>query len=602
MIYGTDWGAYLSATKGPALPFKDLYNAGLLDFFVTKGNQEADYYSSIKNIQWAREAGCQCVGSYYWHFPTWGADYQIEVYSQSILAEKPDFIALDMEDSMGCSDWQITTNAEAVLAGLAANFPDLKLYVYTSADYINGFCPTFNRSIGKYGRWIACWPGTIPPIQERYLSFEEIKQYPLPDWEVALPYGWTGWDLWQDNNWARPEGYGWPFDHQYDWNVSNLTIEQIKGKEPVPTMTTLYKQTTPQTGRAKVLTYNTTQKMTVTPDQLGNELAILPMGGMDFWDGSHMRLYSVPSFKGRRAEFAGANIPVGGRFMIDAGYWLKEQHTAPEVISQSCGGNMDEIQKQASARANLCLPHLFDAWCDGAWTWDSIFNKTAKFADIKFLELGMIATEGFAGAGIGDYWQTISFQHLSQPLNWLKLRGYIPNIPLVMYTGPWWLSLYQGGEFAIMLANAKTWLYLHLGQWVLTSTATFPTLDDIFKFRPEETFAFSNYPDGYFERIWMHEYTGEAQKCAQLVDAAGQPTTVNLSLWNDRADEMKKALGISITPPPSDLEARVTALEERVTILERDVATLAAIIRGEISMPFGKPFNATITLNGPEGG
>lgn len=24
MIYGTDWGAYLSATKGPAIPFKDL--------------------------------------------------------------------------------------------------------------------------------------------------------------------------------------------------------------------------------------------------------------------------------------------------------------------------------------------------------------------------------------------------------------------------------------------------------------------------------------------------------------------------------------------------------------------------------------------------
>ena len=240
MIYGSDWGAYLSATNEEAIPFNDLHEGGLLDFFITKGCQEVPYISSIKNIAYARAAGVEVVGSYYWHFPVWSAQYQIDTYSAAIAKEKPDFIALDMEQTQGKSSWAVSENARVVCDGLHKNFPDKKLFIYTSRDYINGFVPDANAWLNKWGRWIAYWPGPIKTGAARYLSFDEIKQYPLPTWKPLLPLAWLGWDIWQDNNWAIPEGYGWPFDHQYDWNVFNGTLDQLKilcGMKPAPILT-----------------------------------------------------------------------------------------------------------------------------------------------------------------------------------------------------------------------------------------------------------------------------------------------------------------------------------------------------------------------------
>jgi hypothetical protein len=244
MIYGSDWGSYLSATSEEAIPFNDLHAAGLLDFFITKGDQEVPYISSVKNIQWARTAGVEVVGSYYWHFPVWSAQYQIDLYSKAIEREKPDFIAFDMEDTQGKSSWAVSENARFVCEGLRKNFPDKKLFIYTSANYININAPDCNKWIGNYDRWIASWPdyGVKRTAAERYLSFAEIKGYPKPNWLPALPSAWVGKpiQIWQFGTWQIPEGYGWPFDHQYDWNVYNGTLDDFKilcGLKPAPILT-----------------------------------------------------------------------------------------------------------------------------------------------------------------------------------------------------------------------------------------------------------------------------------------------------------------------------------------------------------------------------
>jgi len=232
MIYGSDWGGYLSALNDEAIPFNDLHAVGLLDFFVTKGDQEVPYISSVKNINYARAAGVEVVGSYYWHYPQWTAQYQIETYSQAIDREKPDFIALDMENTGDKASWAISENARTLCEGLTKNFPSLKLFIYTSQNYINTYTPDCNQWIGNYGRWIASWPdyGVKRTQAERYLSPDEIKAYPLPGWKPANPLAWVSkpMQLWQFGTWQIPEGYGWPFDHQYDWNVYDGTFDQLK--------------------------------------------------------------------------------------------------------------------------------------------------------------------------------------------------------------------------------------------------------------------------------------------------------------------------------------------------------------------------------------
>jgi len=247
-MIASDWGSYISALKTEQIPFEDLHEAGCLDVFITKGDQEVEYISSLKNIAWARAGGVEVIGSFYWHYPLWDVQPQIDQYSHAIEREKPDFIVLDMEGSQGQSSWAVSESGRKVAEGLIKN-SGKKLFIYTSRDYINTITPDSNTWIGdkKYGRWIASWP-MKPPVNQAdwYLSTEEIKEYPLPGWVPALPKAWLGYDIWQDNNWARPEGYGWPYVHQYDWDYIPGTLDDFKRLigmlPPLPVKPTLQEQ------------------------------------------------------------------------------------------------------------------------------------------------------------------------------------------------------------------------------------------------------------------------------------------------------------------------------------------------------------------------
>ena len=232
MIYGQDWGAYLTATGLLEIPFGPLHEVGLCDFFVCKGDQEAPGLSSTTNIKVARAAGVEVVGAYYWHYPTWSAQYGIDEYSKAIDREKPDFIALDMEAGYGKSSLAISENAKFLCAGMHANFPDKPMFIYTSQNYINNTTPDSNSWIGNYGRWIASWPdwGVPHSDPERLLLPEKIKACAFPTFNPYMPTAWKGkaWQLWQYGTWQIPEGYGYPYYHQYDWDAFNGTLADLK--------------------------------------------------------------------------------------------------------------------------------------------------------------------------------------------------------------------------------------------------------------------------------------------------------------------------------------------------------------------------------------
>jgi GH25 family lysozyme M1 (1,4-beta-N-acetylmuramidase) len=258
MIYGTDWGAYLTNNQ-IALPFADLMQAGLCDFFICKGAQDIANISTIVNVEAARAEGVPVVGCYYWQHPTWGAQYQIDVYSEAIGREKPDFIALDMEDTEGKSSLAVSENAKFLVKGLKANFPNKPLFLYTSQNYINVSAPDCNSWIGGEKIWIASWPdwGAPHPVEERFRTYREIKDAAFPTFNPYVPTAWKGkrWDFWQYGTWQIPEGYGYPYYHQYDWNAFNGTLDDLKalcGLQPVtPPGPTLEERVTDLDARMK---------------------------------------------------------------------------------------------------------------------------------------------------------------------------------------------------------------------------------------------------------------------------------------------------------------------------------------------------------------
>jgi hypothetical protein len=234
MIYGTDWGAYLGSSHEINLPFKALLDAGLCDFFICKGamNDYDQFVNSVQNIQAARTAGIPVVGTYYWHFPSWLVSEQIDYYSKAIALEKPDFIALDMEDAQGLASLAVSNSAKALCAGLHANFPKLPFFVYTSWNFIQGSTPDSNKWLGNYLPWPASWPdwGTPHTDAQRKMTLAQIRQYPLLGWKPLLPDAWSdkSWVMWQFDTWQIPAGMSTLYSHQYDWDVYNGSLDDLK--------------------------------------------------------------------------------------------------------------------------------------------------------------------------------------------------------------------------------------------------------------------------------------------------------------------------------------------------------------------------------------
>ncbi len=553
MLKGIDVSAYQVN-----VPWGELIKNAGIGFAIIKGDQAV---ATANHVSLARTAGVPVVGLYFWQDPTIPVSLQVQCFAEDIREYKPDFIWLDVEQWWASwTEWsklwtkppqiteaqvpkltsvQISNHGKGVLTGLKALFPDLLIGLYTGTWFINKYSPDMETWMDEWPLWMAHY--FDGGAGDRKVTWAQLAATPPWPFAVQMPPGMV-WDIWQYSSTMRTPAQ----DARYDWNVYNGTADQLAAwinKKEI-SMTALYKQTVAQANRAKILTYRADQKINIPLADLGIDGVILPMGGMDKWDGSHMRLYSEPSFGARVEQFVAAGIPVIGKFNLDAGYWLKEQHTAPEIENQTI-------------RDNPVIKAVLDAWCMPGWTFDQVLSKQAKYHPISALMLSMVETDGWpAGTTVDNGWQARTFTHAVNHVKALIYNGMAPDIPLILYTGPWWLNLYDkdGSAFRNELNNRKSWLYLSLGQWTLTSTAIFGTLEEIFKFRPADSFTFSQYPDGYFERILMHEFSGEKQRVSYITDASGNPTEINLSLWNDTREEMYKFLNFSPVPPTPDPE------------------------------------------------
>lgn len=250
MIYGFDWGAYVGPTYDINIPYKMLLDNGVGDFFVCKGAMKDDneHTDSLKNFDAARSAGIPVVGGYYYNYPTQSAQYQIDTYCKAIERENPDFIAIDIEEHpLGKTSLSLSENAKYVCYGIYQTFPNKKIVIYTSWNQVQAYSPDMNSWINNYDVWIASWPdyGTKRTYQERLLTFDQIKSYPLPGWSPLMPYAWKNrkFTFWQFGTWQIPiNTVNTLFEHQYDWNIFNGNLEELKlwaGVKSGPTLPTL---------------------------------------------------------------------------------------------------------------------------------------------------------------------------------------------------------------------------------------------------------------------------------------------------------------------------------------------------------------------------
>ena len=394
----------------------------------------------------------------------------------------------------------------------------LKPGIYTRKDYFEAW--TNNTPEWKeYWLWVAAWyvyTGEVPPALPR--PFEEYKFHQ-----------YTGGQL------DVPGVIGLACHEYYNGDQSSLiafTEPPYEQQEIEPMTTLIHNKNVPMKDRARIVTIQPHHKILVPWQELGVKAVVLPMAHMPMVDG-YCKPAVIECFAGRCKD-AAQHLGVIGQMELSAANWLKD-------------GNLTDVPVKAVLKENVLVKLLLDAWHDGPWTWDKVLTKQGKWLPISALEFKEVDVFGYLNQQVDANWQNIILGTMLERVKYLMDGGFVPNIPVWLYTGPWWLSIYDKLDNAInlTLARYKDWLRLRLGQWTLYSTAEFMVLDDIFKYPPPDDFQFEfrdkagmviyTYPAGYFERIVGHEFSGEHQKVKTI--SGGE---VDLTLYCDTPTKLSE--------------------------------------------------------------
>jgi GH25 family lysozyme M1 (1,4-beta-N-acetylmuramidase) len=585
------------------VPWKALIDNAGLGFAIVKGDQMT---ATDNHMFLAREAGVPIVGEYFWCDPTSDAGYLASWFANDIREHKPDFVWLDVEqywaswteyfdaiagkikwtDVKHLSSIVISNHAKKIADLLQVEFPNLVIGIYSATWFTQTHSPDMVSWIAKYPLyWAHYFDGSLG---KRVVTWEYLNNTPPDPFTVLMPVGTElEWDIWQySSTMITPAQYA-----NYDWAVYKGTLEEMlaavkKELTGVP-MATIYKQSVPQKDRAEILTYRGDQALTpgTTFTSTKAKAIVLPMGGMDRNLGNQPTLYSEPTFKGRLGIVHAAGLPVIGRFNLKPGYYRIRQYGDTTIKNQSCNPGTTDAEKEQGVRDNFVLPYLLSSWCDGAFSWDRLFSRQMSWLPLEMLEVGVNSVDSFKGEKEIDLWMGLALKHVLQPLRWLMLRNYIPTKKIALFTGPWILgdpSYPVDGEMNTFISNCKDYLYLHLAQWTQVNTKTFPTVSELWQYRPLETFQWTYgsskwYPlAGFEERVFGHEYSDESLKVSEIVDGSGAASTVSLSLHNSTTEDLYKLLewtGAPVVVPP--VEPPVVVPGTIVTLADAIAAIVA---------------------------
>lgn len=610
----TDWGSYLNYDQKVQFDFDVLVNAGL-GMFITKGDQEQidsiyGNYSTLKNLEYSRRSGVLVNGCYYWLYPHVNQAYWIDRYKRAIDRENPDLIYIDWEMTKYLGNdgvwhfvdpYQASDNLLIMCDALITAYPDKPFGIYTRKDcmevyakYALAYCDE------NYDFWMAGWPDYGLEVYELALAelFAGVMKQTLTydpvtyRWVNILKDGFepprlsskTRVKMWQTTSRAlwMYAGKTTPAIHQYDMNffLGNKTqlLEYAKkttsgGGETTPppvevNMIGLYNHDVPQKARAKGLFLKNDQKMEIPWSNTGLDFVIMPMGGY-YWKPPSCIVERDTTFSGRCREVRASGLPVIGRFIINAGAWLK--------------GQLSDYDIGRPMKENKVAMGIIDSWHSDSvtWGWDSVLSGNGVWNDIQAIELYQLEDIGYLDQTVPDLWQQKALEATLHWIYYLQDEGKAPKIPIIIYTHKWFYEFYNklycgpDGE----LQKHKDRVYLHLWEPKRTSTNTFQTLGEIFEFPPEDSFVYSSVPYGYSEqRVLMHEFSYESQKVSYIRDANGVVTPVCLSLWQDTADAMREFLKVAETTPvpPPVQNAYADELKDIVTRLNDMIAKMEA--------------------------
>ncbi len=602
MIIGVDWGSYLDYKANVMLPWADLVQRCGVQFAVFKGAQEQisanGNYSTVKNMQAARAAGVPIVGCYYWHDPTASPSYLVEIYSQAIAREQPDFIAVDIEqweDGFGgrVASAKISETARVLCEGLRDRHPGKRVIVYSRRNFPQGYAPQMDVWLPAFdGGWVASWPDYGMQVyhapsweyirggQAKHLmaagASEDIQ---IADWQPSNMAAWKTWRIWQySSRMMLPvdASYG----GQLDWNVFDGSLNEMlnwAGMKGSETMTGIYKSSVPMAQRGRFAWLSADDKnIDISGACMGVDALMLGMCSQASGNMTVLKDAAFQTWAGR------ATVPVLGVISMDQNLFWNKEITLP-------------VFQARTMWTNETLRAIIDQWRSEQIPqaeWDA--HKLNITAGSGWHKLGglvlFMSTTMAKGSQINGMWQQAIVDDLLKPLTTLMQGGYIPSVPIYLMASSAWYKVYDGDSSWVPGARIASKQLAGLGltrvygqdePGLITDAAPMAkpmtAMSELWQYVPADTYTYPIKLTGGID-FQFFVFSFNRLRVSSMFYPVAAITPVTVGVWCDTAANM--GLGtVTTTPPivvpPSDLVARVEALESK----------MAAVLAGFAGMP-----------------
>lgn len=612
---GIDWGSYLSWNQEVLIPW-DVFVPKLdIKFAIYRGDQEQissvnGNYSTLKNLDASRKAGVPINASYYWHYPNRNQLLMIDQYKKAIDKENPDFIGVDIEQTVVGYDSNnrpiivnsqvMSDTSQQLCEGLQSAYPEKLVVVYTRPDIITTYSPQMSKWIGKFDRgWQATWWDYGATTYR--LTWDQIKSgiiknpttgqlYSIEDLDPALIETWTDWGIWQYSSriWLPYEtGIGGTmYDHQYDWNFYKGDLDSMQKwikKEPeVELMAGIYNQSVPIQDRANFVMVSDEDKSIDIANICGGT-NLLAMQMVNQSTGT----MNVHKDTGFQTWVDRSTLPVAGWIGLDQNlFWNKEID-----LSNFKNTNYRNMWNNETLRA------IIDQWRsvpipDSEWNNKKLnINSITGWHKLSSLFFFM-QTDTAKGSPINGMWQQAIVDDILNPLVSLMQSNAIPTIPIyVMANHNWWKKYSADSGWVIKqripdmiegIGDMRVWGQDEVGLITDKAPMTVPLVNvsDFWQYAPADGYQYPFTVDGLNFQFFVFTYN---RLIAENMFYDESPTTpATCGIWNNTVDVMNEVLNyIPSNPPvppvpPVDLklEARIIVLENRANDFENRISTL----------------------------
>lgn len=262
---------------------------------------------------------------------------------------------------------------------------------------------------------------------------------------------------------------------------------------------------------------------------------VAKIGGMDIGDGKGAKMAYEDSKWSYHTQLVFDNKRrLEGYFFTDPDYHLLKQR------------NLDWVKNQPYTE-NEVLIRLISSLHNGSWTWDTL-RPDQGWKPIEAVWLDAEETDAWNGK-ITPPWQEATIANLLDPLLMLQQRERIPtDWQLGCYLRPLWLrddckNPDGSNPLETYLFYRRDRLRLWMAQWVfaLDPDIQLKDLDDLWaNYLPPDTFKWLYMPNGYDNRIWHHQFTGERFDVPEYVPE------VDANLFYDTVEVYDQITGFSV--------------------------------------------------------